>query len=134
MDSTTIILRDFINMGKTEGNGVELARGYNSFRELYSGCSYGRHAETDAMKKLETNPYGKFKKGKKKDVDLVVISVTKTGVLANSKPCSKCIQHLNNLQYHKIKNIYYSTTDGIVKERFNVLNSASHKHVSRRFR
>lgn len=127
-------------MGKVpSGKGcVELARGYNSYREYYHGCCYGRHAETDAICKLEKNPfdkYNKYKKGSKKiNVDLIVISVSKTGVLSNSKPCAKCIHHLSKMKYHKVKNVFYSTPDGIVQIKFTQLLTEISKHISYRFR
>lgn len=121
---------NLLNKGK---NVVELARGYNSFRELYNGCSYGRHAETDAMTKLETNPFGKLRRGVLKPIDLVVIQVNRHGSLANSKPCAKCISHLSKLKYHKIKHVYYSTSDGIIRVKFTTLLNETDKYLTRRF-
>lgn len=71
---------------------VNLAHGYN-------GCRYGHHDQTGAMKKLETNPYGKLNHGKRRWVDLIVINVNKSGNLLNSKACTKCLLHLSNLHY-----------------------------------
>lgn len=123
-------------MGKVaSGKGcIELSRGYNSFREYFRGCCYGRHAETDAICKLEKNPYGKYSIGRKIDVDLIVISVSKTGVLSNSKPCAKCIHHLSQMRYHKVKNVYYSTPNGIVCVKFTQLYKEINKYISHRFR
>lgn len=108
--------------------------GENSTREAHKGCCYSTHAEMDAIKKL---PKIKIK-GKRKNINLVVIRIDKIGYLKNSEPCFKCIEHLqylNNTSGYKIKNIYYSNADGnIVVKKFSELAESEHKHVSHRFK
>lgn len=97
---------------------------------MWNGCNYGRHAEIDAMLHLPPN-----KKYNKKILDIIVIRVLKNGQIKNSKPCSKCLQHLNNIKGYKIKNVYYSTDDGnILVEKFSKLFNSETKHISKRFK
>lgn len=88
----------------------------------------------DAIKKL---PRIK-KKGKRKEINLIVIRVDKIGHLKNSEPCFKCIEYLqklNNTSGYKIQNIYYSNADGnIVVKKFSEIITCENKHVSYRFK
>ena len=112
-----------------QGNAIK--KGDNTTRENFNGCCYGRHAEMSAIKKL---PPLKDKK-KKKVVNLLVIRVSCSGQLKNSRPCKKCIEKLQMIRGYKIKNVYYSTSDGtIVMVRFSNLINSNNQHVSRRFR
>ena len=111
----------------------KVAFGESSCRELYSGCCYGSHAEMDAIRKLPTS-----KNKRKISIDLIVIRVAKNGLLKNSAPCSKCLDHMQKLcltTAYKIKYIYYSEADGtLVKTKFAQLLNSESKHISGRFR
>jgi hypothetical protein len=105
--------------------------GENDYREVYPGCCYYEHAEVSAIKKLPPNCCKK----RKIKIDILVIRVTKTGALCNSKPCFKCLEHMSKLRYYVVKNVYYSTSDGqIVMESFSKLYNEENKHISIRFR
>jgi hypothetical protein len=103
--------------------------GENSTREAWCGCTYGMHAEMEALSKLHPCP-----PNSKKKIDLIVIRVDLNGQLRNSKPCSKCIEHLCRLKKYKIQNVYYSDKDGnIIMERFSYFAKSGDMHISRRF-
>lgn len=53
-------------------------------------------------------------KNKPKLIDLVVVRLSKTGKLGQSKPCFHCLLRINSSGL-KIKNIYYSLSDGTIK-------------------
>lgn len=92
-----------------------------------------RHAEIDAYTKI------KGYKNIPKVMDMFVIRITKTGDLAESRPCYHCLDFLIKSKLN-IKYIYYSTKDGkIVREVFkNMITSektyiSSGKKISRKF-
>ena len=80
--------------------------------------SISEHAEINALKMTPSIAYSK------KNVNLFVIRLTKTGSVTESRPCYHCLQRLqkycSNIGY-----VYYSTSEGkIVRERLsNMLNS-----------
>ncbi len=74
------------------------------------------HAEIDAFKKLPGYYLSK-------DLDLIVVRFTQTGKLCSSRPCYHCLKTLSNLGI-RIKYVYYSNEDKILKEKFNeMINS-----------
>ena len=112
----------------------KLAIGINSNREVWHGCCYGLHAEVDAIKHLKPRK-GKGRNIKKKNINLLVIRVNKNGNLKNSKPCIKCLFHMSNVKYYKIKYVYYSNNEGqLIEEKLSDLLSSEEKHISSRFR
>lgn len=72
------------------------------------------HAEINAINKVKNY------KNIPKKIDLLVVRFTKTGLLAESKPCYHCVQSMlqSNLN---IINVYYSTQNGIIKEKMHKL-------------
>lgn len=97
---------------------------------MYNGCGYPRHAETDALKKLPPNH-----KKKKIVIDIIVIRINKICQLTNSKPCFKCIEHMNNIKGYKIRNIYYSNANyNISVTNFTNIFYDEDKQVSRYYR
>lgn len=78
------------------------------------------HAEEAALMKL---------KSKYKKLSLIVIRISRSSnrqeyKLSMSRPCHKCVCLISNF---KIKNIYYSTEDGIVKEKLkSILEGEQH--------
>ena len=75
------------------------------------------HAEIDAIGKIMN------KKNKPKKLDIVVVRYTKSGELAESRPCYHCLCFMEKSRLD-IRNIYYSTSEGtIVKERLEEMKA-----------
>ena len=91
------------------------------------GITPGIHAECDAIEKLVPLK----KKKKLENINLLVIRVSGKNKLQSSKPCGNCIYKMKILpekKGYKIKNIYYSDSDGsIVKTNlYNLDNEEKH--------
>ena len=82
----------------------------------------GIHAELDAINKLKP-----LKNKRMQNVNLLVIRITKSKILQNSKPCANCINVMKKLPQKKgynIKNVYYSDDNGkIIKSSINKLEN-----------
>jgi hypothetical protein len=76
------------------------------------------HAEDDGMNKLDrVNRFKRTLRSKDK-VDVLVVRLSKSGVIGYSRPCRNCLIRLNKSSY-PINHIYYTdTTTTIVRERF----------------
>ena len=65
---------------------------------------------------------------------MFVIRTSKTGKLANSKPCYNCIMNMINLppkKGYKINRVYYSNDDGTITSiKLNDLYNAGNFHYS----
>ena len=111
----------------------KLSIGENSQREARSGCCYSAHAEMEAIRKL---PPLKLR-GRKQEINLIVIRVDRLGSLKNSTPCFMCIKYMNWINKkssYKIKTVCYSNQYGhIVVSKFTDLLDAPYKHVGKRF-
>ena len=118
----TINCQHFAFMGKSlKKMDTSMGISYNFSRP--SSCMKCMHAEENAVKRFLKNNY-KFSKNKKIKVDLLVVRVTYSGELKNSKPCRHCVEMLSQLPYITVVNVYYSTKDGnIVCEKFKDLLS-----------
>ena len=82
-----------------------LSIGVNSYGDV-NGDTPGVHAEVDAFNKL-THLYNK----KKTNIDLIILRLSSTNKLQNSKPCNNCVNKLYYLPHrkgYKLNNIYYS--------------------------
>lgn len=78
------------------------------------------HAEIDALNKLKSKKY----MSTKTRFDLMVIRISKTGILGESRPCYHCLEKLENSGV-KIHNVYYSTKNGLLtKEKFNTMKES----------
>lgn len=89
------------------------------------------HAEYNAINKLLHKP------NKPKQVDLLVIRITKSGILGNSRPCKYCLEYLKNLSQIgiNIKNVYYSNEIGCInREGFIQMFTGKKQHVSSGYR
>ncbi|ARF08633.1 hypothetical protein Catovirus_1_683 [Catovirus CTV1] len=74
------------------------------------------HAEIDALYKLKSK-----KNSKNNKYELMVVRISKTGKLGESRPCYHCLEKLENSGI-KIHNVYYSTKNNIIlKEKFNTM-------------
>lgn len=106
-----------------------LSYGVNTYADV-DGKYPGIHAEQDALSKLMP-----LKQKKKPEIiDLLVIRLSKTNKLQISKPCSHCIKMMGisslNKGY-KIRNVYYSDSDGkIIRTTLRSLELEEH-HISR---
>lgn len=106
--------------------------GSNSLRHVWKGCQYGTHAEVAALQNL---PYNFSKRTI--SLDMLVIRSISCGQLRNSKPCFKCIKHMNLLESRRycIRKIYYSDDDGnIICENFKDLLNEENKYLCKRNR
>jgi deoxycytidylate deaminase len=110
----------------------QISTGSNGFRECFAGSNYLEHAEVSAVKHLPTH----VTKKRKIKIDLLVIRISNSNKLVNSKPCYKCLDYIyNNLLKYSVRNIYYSNENGdLVVEKFNRLYHDDNKHVTKRFR
>jgi hypothetical protein len=70
--------------------------------------------------------YGKDRKNVK--YNLLVIRIKEKGKLANARPCHNCV---DMMKCCGIKNIFYSTEDGIICEKVNTIVSINSSSVSR---
>lgn len=107
----------------SKGNVVILVHSINYRTKDLSAPSI--HAEHVALNDLRDKlNHSKINKNKKIKVDLVVISTTKTGVLASSKPCYHCLCRINQSIEQlniKIKNIHYSNEGKIHVEPYDYI-------------
>jgi|AP46_1055502.scaffolds.fasta_scaffold38445_3 hypothetical protein len=125
-------------------NGGKIATyGYNHRRSHNKGFMYSFHAEMHALtkflalhdmhdikniinddniyksgdistlqRKLSTNK--NFKALSKMKIDIFIMRFNRNGNFAQSKPCNICLSYL---KLFNINHVYYSTPDGIVKEK-----------------
>jgi len=73
------------------------------------------HAEMDAINKLKSRQNNKLFK-----VNILVIRVNDSGKLCSSQPCHKCVHYMKTIAVnkgYKIKDIYYSTREGLIEKR-----------------
>lgn len=109
--------------------GATGKRTTNSDRILRSGCQYGEHAEMSVLRR-----YDKLRSNSKRvPSDMVVIRVNAQGIISNSKPCEKCLEHIQCTSY-RIRHIYYSGDGGVVYRSSLEELQNSPKHRSYRFR
>ncbi len=112
------------------GNSI-IAMGDNCLRGCCSKTCHGRstrcslHAETNAIRKAASNRSIK----NNTSVDLIVIRVSPSGVIGQSKPCFQCMQQISKARF-RISKVYYSTASGdIVCENINQLLRTSIIHI-----
>lgn len=102
-----------------------ISKGMNSGRTTFPGSEYAIHAEMEAIKNINNSK--SRTKIKFKTYDLIVIRVTNSGRLGNSRPCSKCKKYIMNYcdkTHIKINTIYYSNEDGtITAEKFDKMEN-----------
>jgi len=117
---------------KKNNNIFKINTGINNYININKNQST-IYAEISALNKLK---YVQSKKCKK--INLLVIKVSYTGKIGNSKPCIKCIEKMHCLPIEKgysIKNIYYSDENGkIIKNKIQNLINDDNKHLSRYYK
>lgn len=90
------------------------------------------HAEHDAlndyMSRYTIHKNKKNNKNINPKVDLVVIRISKTGLIGYSRPCYDCVNMLNH-SYLNIRMVYYSDENGsIIGEKFsNMIDSPKNR-------
>lgn len=108
----------FFKRGASEKETLTIGENQIVGRSTYFFMS--THAEIDALNKLKSK---KFVSTKTR-FDLMVIRISKTGVLGESRPCFHCLETLENSGV-KIHNVYYSTKSGtLTKERFSTMKES----------
>lgn len=120
------------------GNGKNMKKinilgfGINKYADV-EGLNPGVHAEKDVLMKL---PYNKCKK-RPITINLLVIRLSKTNKIQNSKPCTICIREMSEIpkkRGYKIQNVLYSDSEGnIVKTCLRNLEEEE-QHLSRFYR
>lgn len=103
-----------------ESGGVKkLAMGTN--HSVDAGPLPSIHAEHNAVSKfMRLNKFRRFLSSHEK-IDIVVIRLSRSGVVGYSRPCKNCIKRLMSYDV-TINNIYYSDSDGSIKvEKFSTM-------------
>ena len=114
-------------------NFKHMTFGINSDRSRFNNEQYQTHAEIDVMRKFISKMFKK--RIKYKEVDMIVIKISKTGVITNSQPCYHCALEIANQKKIKIKNIYFSNNDHLVeKHNFNKWFNNTKHHISKGWR
>lgn len=99
------------------------------------GLSPSIHAEYDALTKLPS--LNNKNKKKLSVIHLMVVRMSKTKKIQTSKPCANCIRSMREMSTrrgYKIKHVYYSEKDGIIKTNLANLEKEEYKHVSKFYR
>ena len=82
------------------------------------------HAEIDALNKVITW------KNRPKKMDLLVIRVSPTGILGESRPCFHCLKKIM-LSGVNVIDVYYSTSNGtIIREKIKDMLKSEIVHIS----
>lgn len=110
-----------------------MSYGENHYKPAES-CFKSIHAEDHAIRKLVTLP----KQKKLKKVDMLVIRVSKTGVMGNSKPCAHCIHllaHQLPSKGYMLSRVFFSNDKGVIEShKFNDLYYEEDQHISRYYK
>ena len=113
-------------------NRTKIIFGENSPRYAYTGIPISTHAEIDTLQKIK-NEFSQKKKILKGD--LLVVKLSKTGLLSNASPCYHCLKQLSEARYVNIKNIYYSDSTGkIICQKLDVLVNSPNQFISSGYR
>jgi hypothetical protein len=111
-----------------EINNVNNTIGFNNLSTRYNS-DITTHAEMDCVKKLAF----KMSRSRKRTIetDLIVLQINKLGELKNSQPCLHCATELFKNKKIKIKNLYFSTSEGnIVRHDFKSWYYVTEHHIS----
>jgi deoxycytidylate deaminase len=108
-----------------------IAMGDNCLQTCCSKTCHGKstkcslHAEANAIRKAASNRSIK----NTTSVDLIVIRVSPTGIIGQSKPCFQCMQQISKARF-RISKVYYSNAKGeIICENINQLLRTSVIHI-----
>jgi hypothetical protein len=65
----------------------------------------------------------------------MVAKISKTGLLSNACPCYHCLKQLSDAKFVKIKNVYYSDSNGeIICQKFEDLLNSPNQFISSGYR
>lgn len=93
----------------------------NSKRPRFPGQKATTHSEGMAIANLP------FNRGKEITVDVMILRVSPNG-LKESHPCKNCAKELANIKGYRVRNVYYSNSDGeIVKDKLEKILSRAVK-------
>lgn len=103
-----------------------LSYGVNIYSD-FQGKNPGIHAEQNAILKLPNSK----NKNRLEIVDLLVVRLSKTNRIQNSKPCNNCINFMNTIpkqKGYKIRYVYYSNQEGGITRTSlnNLMNEEQH--------
>lgn len=109
---------------------------------LSTGVNHTRfHAEHDALRKLPPlfNGNQRRGRGRRRNIDLIVVRFSGEKRLQSSKPCAHCISFMNSdfvcRRGYCIRNVYYSDSTGEIRNDTLVkLTNEEKKHISRKYR
>ena len=101
---------------------IPIAFGYNSYKLGSNGTI---HSEVDALIKFSN----KQKSGKYSRNGKISILVVRTNG-GNSRPCFHCIEAMSSGLLGDVKNVYYTTEEGIKKETMSSLKLNCNQHIS----
>lgn len=106
--------------------------GESSPRYAYSWIPISTHAEIDALQKLKGDYLREDRKNRRPlRMNLMVVRLSKTGILNNAEPCYHCLQQLKVATFVNIKNVYYSTApDQIVCKKFDDMVNSPTNFIS----
>ncbi len=105
--------------------------GENSNRIRYNNIKIKTHAEINALEKMDLKSNNSLK-NKNINVDLIVLRINKQYSLCDSAPCYHCTCELKKKHFINIKNIYFSTSEGLIKcVNFNDWNNQTNHHISK---
>lgn len=122
----------FFSVKYSTKKSINTIIGHNNARQVYSNVPIQTHAEIDCLKQIK---YNYINTKKIKTYNLLIIRITSSGKIRCAKPCYHCAKQLREAKYVKIKNLYYSDTDGnIICEKFNNLSQSNFCHVSSGYR
>jgi hypothetical protein len=106
-----------------EIGGKKLANG-ESKKESYHGAP-STHAEEDALRNLNLSNISP----RNRVVDILVVRFSKSGELGESRPCDHCLKKMAK-SCVAVNDVYYSTCNGIVKEKFIDMINSDRSHIS----
>ena len=92
-----------------------------------NGLKTSLHAEIAAINHDNT------KRKRRYTCDILVIRISgKDGKLSESRPCRNCILYMYHNNYYKIKNVIYSTREGVIKiEKLNnMMTNINTAHIT----
>lgn len=112
----------------------KILAGENSCRHVHPGIPISTHAEMSALHKLKNYVSSRGRRLPLK-VDMMVIRISKTGIINNARPCKHCIMQLYKSHYINLKNVYYSDEFGNIKhEKFVDLIQKREQFISSGYR
>jgi len=132
---TTILRNNLVKTTDFRHNHIAMVLN-GPFKKIPNYTTYGinnvtitndvsEHAEVNALKKLPPNKDHPIR------INILVLRISKQGVLGMSKPCAHCLDYMSRIKGYTIRHIYYSNEEGkIIRHSYNQLANDENKHVS----